>query len=424
LPEQNDRWWEAPHIQRPWSGYEVQIIHRKGTLSDVLINIAAIPPTDQWVISLLDITESRKMEQEKREASRYARSLIEANLDPMMTVTAEGRIMDVNRATELMTGCSREQLIGSPFPDYFTEPERAQEGYRAVFSRGFVRDYPLAFKHVSGQVTEVHYNASLFRNEAGEIKGILVSARDVTERVAAEEKLLASNERLRSLTWELVMTEERERRRITVDLHDQIGQTMALTKLKLEALREQAAGCGEIAEPLGEIAEMVTQSIQQTRTLMRDLSPSVLYELGFTEAILWLGEQFQAQHGLHVLLHNELHIQRLEQEVELLLFRAIRELLMNVVKHAGVQQASVLLRKSGQNIKVWVKDDGAGFDASAFNQPSRRQSDGFGLLSIQERIRYIGGLFEIEARTGQGTCVHIVVPLKSRKQKGRRSQNR
>lgn len=418
LEEENGDWSEKGHFPKPSDGYEVRMIDRLGRTRYVLINVAQIPPMDRVVISLLDITEFRKMEREKREASLYSRSLIEASLDPLVTISAEGLITDVNRATEAITGLSREQLIGSSFAQYFTEPEKAQEGYRAVFSQGFVRDFPLALRHVSGRVTPVDYNASLFRTEAGEIRGVFAVARDVTERVEAERKLLDGNELLRSLTWELVMTEERERRRIAVDLHDHIGQTMALTKMKLETLREQVAGQQGLDKQLGDIGEMLNLSIQQARSLMRDLSPSVLYELGFSEAVVWLGEQFQVQHGLPVVVRDELKGQRIDQEVQLLLFRAVRELLMNVVKHAAAKRVSIALKKAGKNIIATVRDNGVGFDVATIDR-NRKHSEGFGLLSIRERIRYIGGLFEIETTKGRGTCVQLTVPQKNRKKKAK-----
>ena len=126
---------------------------------------------------------------ERRSASSYARSLIEASLDPLVTISADGKITDVNKATELVTGCPREKLIGSDFSDYFTEPAKAKAGYLKVFSEGFVKDYPLAIAHKSGKITYVLYNATLYRNEAGEIQGVFAAARDITEQKKAEEKL-------------------------------------------------------------------------------------------------------------------------------------------------------------------------------------------------------------------------------------------
>jgi PAS domain S-box-containing protein len=134
-----------------------------------------------------EITERQKAEEEARSASAYARSLIEASLDPMATISVDGKIMDVNKAAEFATGASRENLIGSDFSEYFTEPDMAREGYRKVFTVGFVKDYPLAMRHVTGRITPVLYNAVVYRNEAGEVQGVFAAARDITERRRAEE---------------------------------------------------------------------------------------------------------------------------------------------------------------------------------------------------------------------------------------------
>ena len=135
----------------------------------------------------LALENSRQREALEQTATlRYARSLIEASLDPLVTISAEGLITDVNAATEQATGHSRSELIGTRFPDYFTEPERAGAGYRQVFATGAVRDYHLVIRHRDGRLTEVSYNASLYRNEAGEVLGVFAAARDVTDRNRAQ----------------------------------------------------------------------------------------------------------------------------------------------------------------------------------------------------------------------------------------------
>ena len=132
-------------------------------------------------------------------ASQYARSLIEASLDPLVTISAEGKITDVNTATEQVTGVSRDNLIGSDFADYFTDPEKARAGYQQVFSQGFVTDYPLAIRHVSGKVTDVLYNASVYRDDNGNVLGVFAAARDITERKVMEDELKNSEAKFRSI---------------------------------------------------------------------------------------------------------------------------------------------------------------------------------------------------------------------------------
>ncbi len=121
-----------------------------------------------------------------RRASAYNRRLLEASLDPLVTIGPDGKITDVNEATEAATGYPRVELIGKDFADYFTEPEEAREGYQRVFREGLVRDYPLEIRHRDGRVTPVVYNASVYRDEAGQVIGVFAAARDITAQKRAE----------------------------------------------------------------------------------------------------------------------------------------------------------------------------------------------------------------------------------------------
>jgi len=138
------------------------------------------------VFSLVDVTEQARASEAQRAAALYARSLIEASLDPLVTISPAGQVTDVNKATEEATGEPREALIGTDFADYFTDPEQARQGYREVLARGQVRDYPLTIRNVSGARMDVLYNASTYRGQDGEIVGVFSAARDMTARQQAE----------------------------------------------------------------------------------------------------------------------------------------------------------------------------------------------------------------------------------------------
>jgi PAS domain S-box-containing protein len=154
---------------------------------------------DQIFLVVSDITERKMAEEVTKKAAQYARSLIEASLDPLVTINVEGKITDVNTATEQVAGVSRDSLIGSDFADYFTEPEKARVGYQQVFSQGSVTDYPLAIRHASGKVTDVLYNASVYRDVQGNVLGVFAAARDITERKMAEEVTKEAAQYARSL---------------------------------------------------------------------------------------------------------------------------------------------------------------------------------------------------------------------------------
>lgn len=162
-----------------------------------------------------DIRKRRKAEAELRHASNYARGLIESSLDPLVTINSAGKITDVNQATEDVTGQSRATLIGSDFSDYFTEPDKARAGYQQVFAEGSVKDYPLSIRHAAGGTTEVLYNATLYRDEAGHVEGVFAAARDVTKHKQIARELAAYRHGLEEMvaqrTAELMQTEAKAR---------------------------------------------------------------------------------------------------------------------------------------------------------------------------------------------------------------------
>jgi PAS domain S-box-containing protein len=157
----------------------------------VLVDVTERKQAEEALREMNLTLEKRVVErtEESRATALYARSLLEASLDPLVTISPDGKITDVNAATELVTGAPRAQLVGTSFSDYFTEPSKANAGYQQVLRDGTVRDYPLTIRHASGRTTDVLYNATIYRNEAGEVQGVFAAARDVTERNKMEQEL-------------------------------------------------------------------------------------------------------------------------------------------------------------------------------------------------------------------------------------------
>ncbi|HET7153227.1 MAG TPA: PAS domain-containing protein, partial [Candidatus Kapabacteria bacterium] len=164
--------------------YPLTIRHKDGRLTDVLYNASVYKDTHGDVLGVFaaarDVTA-------QKQASQYARSLIEASLDPLVTISPEGKITDVNEGSIKVTGIPRVKLIGTDFSDYFTEPEKAREGYQQVFAKGFVTDYPLTIRHKDGRLTDVLYNASVYKDTSGAVLGVFAAARDVTAQKQASQ---------------------------------------------------------------------------------------------------------------------------------------------------------------------------------------------------------------------------------------------
>jgi PAS domain S-box-containing protein len=659
------------------------------------------------------VVQRVRAEEAFRSASLYARGLFEASLDPIITISPEGKITDVNRATELVTGVQRQNLVGSDFSDYFTEPQKAKDVYKKVLAEGMVKDYPLTIRHISGHTTDVLYNVTLYKNEAGQVQGVFAAARDVTEhnriekrekitnvllelfaqktsrkeylnsvvravcnlsgcqcvgirltnsdglipyesqigftkdflaiesvlslktdtcacmrvitqkpepqdaqvmtskgsfrcdntleffnslpeqkkaryrghcmhqgfaslavvpiryrdkvlgaihladkkenktpaqtvefienmamligeavhrfdvevelrqsedryrqlvelspegigvekddkiafmntaatrllgakssaeligksildfihpdcrkrthrqleylrrkgealplreniflrvdgapidvevaatpliyekrlaaqivfrditeRKLAQERVIADQKQLRLLTAELLLTEERERHEIATALHDSLGPILAFSKRELGILQKSAPP--NIVDSLKNISENISEAVKQTRTLTFDLSPPTLYTLGFEIAIEELLERFCEEHKLEYSFRNSDEPKLLTTPVKILLYRSIREMLINIAKHAKAKLVRVAITRNNNDIQVTVEDDGKGFDASVLSEKPK----GLGLFSVRERLRHIGGKLEIESKKGKGSHIILTAPLK------------
>jgi PAS domain S-box-containing protein len=557
----------------------------------------------------------------------YARSLIEASLDPLVVISPEGKITDVNKATEQATGVDREFLIGSDFSDYFTDAAKAREGYQMVLFQGMVKNYPLTIRHVSGNTTDVLYNAAIYKNEEGGVQGVFAAARDITERKAAEvrqnvinqltelfarkdsskeylesvaevihqwsdcrctgirvvaadgslpyaasigfdseflrledrltlgadaclctraitqglgpadqgvrtsggsfhcnnaleyanslspqarkfyrgtciqkgfrslaiipiryrdqilgaihladeavdklsvqmvefaeslspligeairrfraeeelrdyrehleelvrvrtQELRLLNEeleqrvkertavaerravQLQGLAAELELAEQRERRRLAMTLHDGLQQILVAAKLNLGVLARAA----DLPKAANEISGLMDEAIELSRSLTAELGPPMLYQRGLGASLRWLARRFHERHGLTVHLTAPEEMSSMPEEVTLLLFRSVRELLFNVVKHAGVEVSSVDVVPREGWIQVSVSDEGAGFDPTQIRGEGG-SSGGFGLFGISERLDFLGGRMEIDSALGRGSRFILTVPYNTK----------
>ena len=207
------------------------------------------------------------------------------------------------------------------------------------------------------------------------------------------------------------LTEERERRRIATELHDQVTQNLILFKINLGELRKEDLP-GELVKPLDEIYQLLDQIINGMRSLTFDLGCPTLYELGLEAAVReWLNEEVQQKHGIKTKFDDDAQPKPLDDDVCVLLYRAVRELLINVVKHAHAHCVKVSICRDNDNIRINVVDDGVGFKPPPDGFGSNKTA-GFGLFSIRERLSYFGGNIDIESKHGEGTQVTLVVPIK------------
>ena len=238
---------------------------------------------------------------------------------------------------------------------------------------------------------------------------------EIKERQMNEEKLLEQQKKMRALSSELLLTGEKERRRIATELHDRIGQTLAVSRIKLGQLKEDLVADVAASSALEEVRRYIEQTIEDTRSLTFELSPPVLYELGLVAAVKWLADILRTKHGLKVDVKDDGRDKPLAEDCRVIAFQAARELLLNVLKHAGAGSVNVSIESCDGVMRIDIQDDGIGFEYSKLDPTD----SGFGLFSIRERLQGLNGRLEIDSESGIGTRASLFLPLTGGMEEGK-----
>jgi PAS domain S-box-containing protein len=358
-----------------------------------------------------DITELNQSKELLLKREQEFRSLAENIPDNIVRYDREGRTLYVNPSLERTLGMPAESIIGKSlmelhsgggFADYIATLKNViATGIDAEIEMQVPDGADGFLHHQVGFVTE--------RDSKGAITGILAIGRDITGHKQAEQALRDKQQRLSDMTLELSIAEERERRRIATNLHDTIGQDLALTRINLEILA-RASLTEEESKILRNTRDRINSAIKSVRHLTRLIAPPILESAGLEAALKWLGRQMEADYGLKVLFTDDLSAKPVSRDIQAELYFAARELLINSAKHANNDSARISLARENDNFIIRIADDGIGFDPDSIDANFTGEG-GFGLLNIRRRIIHLGGVFEIESATGNGTRVTIGMPL-------------
>ncbi len=365
----------------------------------------------------LDITDRKKAEEAAREGRDYLEKLTNSMWDAVFSVKMPERVIEWANDSFRLAGYEPEDCVGSTteflYPDRKEYIDFGNKLKKTIEAGEDVLHAEQILRRKNGETFPAEITTTIFR-EKGEITKVTSIVRDITKRKRSEEKLLEYQEQLKSLASQLTLTEERERRRIATDLHDNITQSLAMSKLKLDLVRDSKhSSSADLVEVLNETSRNIEHIIQEVRTLTFDLSSPILYELGFEAAVAeWLTERIEKEHYIATEFEDDGQPKPLDDDTRTVLFRDVRELLTNVVKHAQAKKVRVSIRKDHSRIHVSVEDDGRGFDPEKAAATAAKAGE-FGLFSIRERLKQLGGNIEIESVPGHGTRVTLVAPLKS-----------
>ena len=442
--------------------YALTIRHASGRTTDVLYNATLFRNEAGEVQGVFaaarDVTVRKRMEDQLRAASLYARSLIEVSPDPLVTISHEGKITDVNEATELATGVARQKLVGTDFSDYFTEGDKARAGYRQVISEGFVRDYPLTIRHASGRTMDVLYNAALYKNEAGEVEGVFAAARDVTQRKLAEAELTKYREHLEELVKQRTAELESANKRLEAEIAERERSEAAVRQRTVEleaANRELEAFAYSVSHDLRAPLRSINGFSQ---ALLDDYGPMLddggqeylrrvcgasqrmgqliddLLKLSRITRVEMRRERVSLSEAARALASELMQSQpdrRVDFAIEegvtaygdgQLLRTAMGNLLDNAWKFTGNRPSARIefgVRQEEDGPVYYVRDDGAGFDMAYADKlflPFQRlhsseefPGTGVGLATVQRIIQRHGGRIWAEGALGIGATFHFTL---------------
>jgi len=376
------------------------------------------------VITCIDITRLREAE----ESRRWLSAIVESSNDAIFSLTLDGTIISWNGGAERVFGYREDEIKGRPIT-LIAPPEahELQQSVLAKLKRGEdVARIEMPGMCKQGKRIDIAVSFSVMTGAAGEPVGVTAIAQDVTARNQSVKDLKQAKDELETqvalrtaqltkragqlarMASELTFTEQRERKRIAAVLHDELQQILVAAKMRVEAL--DSGEPAKLASDVGKLTWLIDEALVNARSVIVELSPPILAE-GLGSALEWLATTWMREfHNLTVECDIDTSIDARQEDMRVLIFLAVRELLFNVVKHSSVRNAFVeLVVHDDENLRVTVRDHGLGFDPQEAG-PDGKAGSGFGLISLHERLELLGGSLKIRSAPNDGVEAIIMAP--------------
>jgi len=425
---------------------------QKKTKKEILIEFQKLLEENYSLKSLKvkresDYKELKTFSNSVKQASKYARSLIEASLDPLVTISPQGKITDVNEASIKVTGVSRKELIGTDFSDYFTVPEKARDGYKQVFEKGFVSDYPLTICHKNGKFTDVLYNASVYKDDKGNVLGVFAAARDITPLkdkglIIANKELLFQNNEKEKRAEELIIAKEQAEEsdllksaflaNMSHEIRTPMNGILGFSELLKDPdlTKEKQLEYVDIIEYSGKRMLSILNNIVSISKIESGLMKVNIQETDINQQIGLIHSFFKLEiegKGIRFLIKTTLKGQEafIQSDSE-----KIYGILANIIKNAikfteeGTIELGVQLKteKESSELEFYVRDTGIGipkdrqkpiFDSfiqADISGEMAYQGAGLGLSISKAYADLLGGKIWVESEEGKGSVFYFTLP--------------
>jgi PAS domain S-box-containing protein len=397
---------------------------------------------NRLAVRMMGMVQDITTQKQAAENQHLLAEIVSESEDAIVVRNLENVITSWNSGAERIYGYSAMEMIGQRM-DRILPPERLKE-HALLLSRTqageHIRHFETERIRKDGQRIHMAISFSPLRNDQRIIYAVATIEHDITERVNVELALLEAKqnlemrvqertcelqisnyelekeirqriqyqEKLQSLTAKLIHIEERQRREIATSLHDSVIQLLVLSNIKLDQLiNNPARGSRKV---MRQIHGYLDRTIHELRSMTFQISPPILYELGLVPALEWLCEQFGKEHGLICYSIDDHREKPINEDIRNMLFQAVQELFINIVKHAEATRVEIRVKKMRKQIIIEVEDNGRGFD-TVHLKTDMDHASGFGLFNIQERIRFMKGHFHIRSEINRGTTVELRAPL-------------
>jgi PAS domain S-box-containing protein len=427
-------------------------LHHVARSGETLTRTYSFPPGERYyearlvpehdgndgIVSVLsisrDVTGRIHVADQLRDQRDFARELVNTVREPMLVLDPQYRIKSANRSFESRFDIGLAELEGKALDEVVAGRFKA-EGLEMLLSRilGPVKESFEGFDiemEVPGRgLRTIRLNA----RQIDHLQFILLAMEDVTPQIEAisglrldlrrrNVELVHQAKRLRQLVVELSETEDRERQRLADLLHDDLQQMLVGVGFHLQMAQKRCEGDSKCASLLSESRQLLSEVIEKSRNLSHELSPATFRTQGLRGGLQWLAKQMERQHRLQVQTQVSGDVDEMSEPIRILLYKAIREMLFNIVKHAEVDRAAVLVARKQDHAEVVVQDHGMGFDVDAVLE--NKSGRGLGLFNIRERLNLLGGHLDVESTKGEGSRFRLVVPLghKTLEEASQRSQ--